>query len=470
MSALSRRSLLLQLAGAGVAAAAAPRRPNFIVILADDLGYGDLGCYGSKTIRTPVLDRMAREGARFTNFYAGAPFCSPTRASLLTGRYPVRAGVPNVLFPTEDTGLPPEEVTFAEMLKPLGYATACVGKWRLGNLPPFRAHRQGFDFFYGLPYANDSRKQLPGEPFRPVLSPEELPLMEDDKVIEAPVNQHTLTARYTDRALRFIRDNRDRPFALYLSHTGPHTPLYADRAREGQSAGGLYGDVVEEIDRSTGRVLDALRDLGLDRNTAVVFVSDNGPRPSGKDPREAGGSTGGLRGGKGLTWEGGIRVPAIFRWPGAIRAGVDVAQVASTMDLLPTLAEWSGAPLPRRTIDGASLAGVLAGRAQAQPDRLFCYYFGAQLQAVRLGKWKLLLAIDRYPEKPSSIWYRDEKIFHRHYRLMPKPQLYDLEADPVETHDIAAAHAGVVQRLSRMAADFDAKLQRDKSPVPHLAG
>ena len=228
----------------------ASRKPNFIVILADDLAsYGDLGCYGSRTIKTPNLDRMAREGIRFTNFYAAAPFCSPTRASVLTGRYPVRAGVPNVLFPTENTGLPPEEVTFAELLKPRGYATACVGKWHLGSLPPFRAHRQGFDFFYGLPYANDSRKQMPDEPFRPVLAPDELPLMENDTVIEAPVDQtHADGALHRAGAALRFGDSRDRPFALYFAHTAPHTPLYAAVEREGKSAAGLYGDAVEEID------------------------------------------------------------------------------------------------------------------------------------------------------------------------------------------------------------------------------
>jgi arylsulfatase A len=443
-----------------------PRRPNFVIILADDMGYGDLGCYGSQMIRTPNLDRMAQEGVRFTNFYAGAPFCSPTRASLLTGRYPVRSGVPNVLFPTERTGLPPEEITFAELLKPLGYATACVGKWHLGNLPQFRAHRQGFDFFYGLPYANDSRKQRAGEPFMPVLAAEELPLMENDTVLEAPVNQHTLTSRYTERALRFIRESKDRPFTLYLAHTAPHTPLYAAVEREGKSAAGLYGDCVEEIDWSTGRILDTLHETGLDRNTLVLFMSDNGPRASGKDPRDGGGFAGSLRGRKGSTWEGGMRVPAIAWWPGRIAPQREIQKVASTMDVFPTMAKLAGAALPRdRVIDGNSLDHLLTSNMQGPAkDRLFCYYFGAQLQALRLGRWKLMLQITEYPERPPSIWYRDERVFWNHYRLMPQPQLFDLEVDPGEKNDLAAKHPDFVGRLSDMARKFDAALQFNKRP------
>lgn len=440
----------------------AERAPNFVIILADDLGYGDLGCYGAQAIRTPNLDRMAAEGVRFTNFYAAAPFCSPSRASLLTGRYPVRAGVPNVLFPTEKTGLPPEEITIAELLKPLGYSTACVGKWHLGHRPMFRAHRQGFDFFYGLPYSNDSHKRRDNESGAPVYADEELPLMENDKVLEAPVDQHTLTERYTDRALRFIRESRDRPFLLYLAHTAPHTPLYASREREGRSAAGLYGDCVEEIDWSTGRILDTLRELGLDHNTFVLFSSDNGPRRSGQDPREGGGSTGGLRGYKGTTWEGGMRVPAVAWWPGRIPARRETAEVASLLDVFPTIAKFAGASLPSdRVIDGISLDGLLTSNTPLK-ERLFCYYFGAQLQAVRLGHWKLMLKILSYPEKPPSIWYRDDRVFRSHYRLFPHPQLFDLATDPSESKDFAPKYPDVVARLTEAARKFDAELQRDK--------
>lgn len=444
MPSSSRRQFLAQ--WTALAAAAPARLPNFVILLADDLGYGDLGCFGSQTLRTPNLDRMAGEGMRFTNFYAAAPFCSPTRASLLTGRYPVRAGVPNVLFPTERTGLPQSELTIAKLLKPLGYATACIGKWHLGNLPEFRAHRHGFDFFYGLPYANDSRKQLEGEPFRPVLAREELPLMENDDVVEAPVNQHTLTTRYTERAMQFLRQNNSKPFLLYLPYTAPHTPLYAATAREGISKAGIYGDSVEEIDWSVGRVFDTLRELQLDRNTLVFFTSDNGPRASGPGPRDGGGSTGGLRGRKGTTWEGGMRVPAILWWPGKIAAGVESAAVASTNDLFPTIAHFAGVKLPRgRVIDGRPLHPAPA------KDALFCYYFGAQLQAVRMGRWKLLLEIKEYPPRPLSIWYADQRIFHQHYRLMPKAQLYDLHNDPGEKADVAESHPAIVRKLTQMA-------------------
>jgi len=455
---MTRREFLLCSSGALGSA----RRPNFVIILADDLGYGDLGCYGARAICTPNLDRMAAEGVRFTDFYAAAPLCSPSRASLLTGRYPVRAGVPNVLFPTENTGLPPDEITIAELLKPLGYATGCVGKWHLGHRPPFRAHRQGFDFFYGLPYSNDSRKRRENESGAPVYADEELPLMENDRILEAPVDQHTLTTRYTERALAFIRESKNRPFLLYLAHTAPHTPLHAAREREGKSKAGIYGDCVEEIDWSTGRVLDTLRELGLDRYTLVLFFSDNGPRRSGGDPREGGGSTGGLRGWKGTTWEGGMRVPALAWWPGQIAPRRETAEVASLLDVFPTIARLAGAPLPRdRVIDGRSLDQLLM-RGTRLKDRLFCYYFGTQLQAVRLGRWKLMLQIDSYPEKPRSIWYRDDKVFRAHYRLFPHPQLFDLSADPGEQNDLAAKHPEIVARLTAAARKFDAELQRDK--------
>jgi arylsulfatase A len=473
---LNRRDFLMGLTSAARAAAVPARRPNFIVILADDLGYADLSCYGSRTIRTPRIDRMAREGARFTNFYAGAPLCSPTRASILTGRYPVRAGVPNVLFPTETTGLPAEEITFAELLKPLGYATGCIGKWHLGHLQPFLPHRQGFDFFYGLPYSNDSRKIKPGEVIEggaPVFSYDDLPLMENDVIIEVPVDQHSLTRRYTERAVRFIRESKDKPFALYLAHTAPHTPLYAARDREGKSSGGIYGDCVEEMDWSTGQILDTLREQGLDGTTFVIFCSDNGPRNSGADPRQGGGSTGVLRGRKGTTWEGGVRVPAIVRWPGHIVAGRDIGEIACTMDVFPTIAKLSAATIPAdRVIDGMSLADALtSGTQPALKDRGFCYYFGAQLQAVRVGKWKLFLKITEYPDKPPSLWYRgdvNDKVFRNHYRLMAEPQLYDLDADPGEKGNVAAAHPDLVRQLTERARAFDAALQRDKRPQVFL--
>ena len=254
-------------------------RPNFIIILADDLGYGDLACYGSKSIATPRLDRMAAEGVRLTDFVVSAPICSPSRASLLTGRYAQRAGLPFVLFPTEPKGLAPEELTLAELLKSRGYATACIGKWHLGFLPPFRPSRQGFDSFFGLPYSNDSALQPPAQPFNPVLAPVELPLYRGDQILEAPVDQPSLTERYTAEAIQFIRAHQAQPFFLYLPHTFPHRPLFASARFRGHSRAGLYGDTVEAIDWSTGQILDTLKDLGLDERTFVFFTSDNGPLP-----------------------------------------------------------------------------------------------------------------------------------------------------------------------------------------------
>ncbi|MBT4816137.1 MAG: sulfatase-like hydrolase/transferase, partial [Lentisphaerae bacterium] len=292
-------------------------RPNIVIIFADDLGYGDLSCYGSETIATPNLDRLASEGLRFTNFYATAPFCSPSRASMLTGRYPCRTGVPLVLFPLEKTGLPAEEVTIADLMKEEGYATICIGKWHLGTEPQFHPTNHGFDEWYGLPYSNDMMIWDGEEPFRAQHAQQELPLLNCREpigtIVEAPVDQTSLTKRYTDRAIRFIEDSRDSPFFLYFAHTFPHSPQYASPEFDGKSRGGIYGDTVEELDWSVGRIVETLRRLDLDRNTLVFFTSDNGPSPGnpkrivdGK-PRYSGGSAGPLRGRKGLTWEGGMR-------------------------------------------------------------------------------------------------------------------------------------------------------------------
>jgi arylsulfatase A-like enzyme len=463
------RALLL---GLFLGAIAAAQRPNFILILADDLGYGDLTSYGSQAIRTPRLDRMAREGVRFTSFYAGAPFCSPSRASLLTGRYPIRAGVPNVLFPTETTGLPPSEITIAEMLKPAGYATGAIGKWHLGYPKELRAQRQGFDFFYGLPYSNDMEKQRKDEPFRAQDAHWELPLLHDDEILEAPVEQHTLTERYTRRAMDFIRTNRDRPFFLYLPHTFPHSPLYAAKEREGRSPHGLYADVVEELDASTGRILDLLAEFGIDERTLVVFTSDNGSHETRPGPnsrfgdRSAGGDNGPLKGRKGNTFEGGVRVPGIFWMPGRIRGGRTSDAVATAMDILPTIAEMAGVEPPRgRVIDGSSLASFLL-RNEAIRDRPYFYYFGGQLQAVRIGPWKLFVEIDEYPERPSSLWYQlQPELFERHYRLQPEPALYNLDDDIGESKDVAAEHLDVVERLTKAARNFDAELQKNKAEM-----
>lgn len=458
-----------------VSALASPaEQPNFVVIFADDLGYGDLAVYGAETIRTPNLDRMAAEGMRFTDFYATAPFCSPSRASLLTGRYPVRAGVPYVLFPTELTGLPPAEITIAEILSDKGYATAAIGKWHLGWPKPFRAQRHGFDFFYGLPYSNDMLKWEPDSVLRPQHAFWDLPLLDNDEIVEAPVNQHTLTRRYTERAVRFIEDSRNRPFFLYLPHTFPHNPQYASEDFEGRSPHGLYADTVEELDWSVGEVLQTLRDLKLDEKTLVVFTSDNGPTRGGGrwGNRNGGGSAGGLRGNKGTTFEGGMREPGIFRWPGKIDAGTETSQPASILDLLPTLAGLANADVPDdRVLDGRSIADVLLGETEALPQEPFFYYFGTQLQAVRLGKWKLFLRRTQPAEQSASLWYlQNPELFERHHRMRQEPELYDLDADRGETRNLASERPEIVERLDRIASRFDEKMQRDKRRPFYLDG
>lgn len=441
-------------------AAALTAPPNFIILLADDLGYGDLSCYGSKSISTPRLDQMAREGIRFTDFHVTASICSPSRASILTGRYPKRCGMPFVLFPTEKKGLPSSEITIAEMLKSRGYATACIGKWHLGTLPQFLPRKQGFDYFFGLPYSNDSSKAEPGEPFHPVHAPVELPLMRNEKTLEAPVNQETLTERYTDEAIKFIRQHKTQPFFLYLPHTFPHKPLYASEKFRGQSKGGLYGDTVECVDWSVGQILDELKKLQLDENTLVVFTSDNGPSPSGKEfgpDRGGGGSGGNFRGMKFTSYEGGFREPMIARWPGKIPAGKVCDELATSMDFFPTFAKLAGIELPKdRVIDGKNIWPLLFSEPNAHsPHENFFYYLDTQLQAVRSGNWKLFL-VQTKQHHPDTIFYvGNPKPMTKHFPIREKPELYDLSADPGEKHEVAVEHPDVVQRLKKLGEDFD---------------
>lgn len=482
---LGRRLALLLCCAVALAGAASTQGaqlpPNLVILLADDLGYGDLGCYGSQTIATPRLDRMAAEGMRFTDFQVAAPFCSPSRAALLTGRLPARCGLPYVLFPAEHTGLPPAEITFAELLKPRGYATACIGKWHLGWDQPFRPQRQGFDVYYGLPYSNDSNEWPMGEPFMQVFGLEPLPLMDGDRVIEAPVDQSTLTKRYTEQAVRFIRQNRAHPFLLYLPHTMPHIPQYASPPFAGKSKAGLYGDAVEEVDWSTGVILDTLRELKLAERTLVIFTSDNGaPRIPANRPQKGrfgergnGGDNGPLRAGKGTTYEGGVRVPAIAWWPGTVAAGTTVNELTSTLDLFPTLAHLAGAALPAdRVHDGRDISPLLRGATQPMESRPLFHYFGVQLQAVRQGDWKLFIPIDAYPNpRPKSLWFDHQpQLFERQHRLWPKPVLYNLREDIGETRDVAAAHPEIVERLTRAAREHDVALQQDKRPMLFIAG
>jgi arylsulfatase A-like enzyme len=423
--------------------------PNIVIILADDMGYGDLGSFGNPNIRTPHLDHMVAEGQKWTNFYV-QPVCSPSRAALLTGRLPIRSGMygtpsgtaPKVFMDNAAQGLPLEEITIAELLRPRGYATAIVGKWHLGHLPQFLPMAQGFDYWFGLPFSHDMRMTVPRDKglnteayYHPKPEYWDVPLMRNGEVIERPVDHRTLTRRYTDEAIRFIQDHRGGPFFLYLAHSLPHIPLARSAEFEGHSAAGIYGDVIEELDASTGRILDALKAAGLDRNTLVVFTSDNGPwLPFGAH----GGSAGPLREGKGTTWEGGVRTPAIFWWPGTVAPKV-VTEVASAMDLFVTAGTLAGATLPSdRPIDGVDLAPALTGHGPV-PSRTLFYYADRELRAVRKGPWKAHFIT-------SGAYAQGEP-----RREHDPPLLFNLADDPGEHRDVAALHPDVVADLVREA-------------------
>ncbi len=362
------------------------RPPNFVIIFTDDQGYGDVGVYGATSFRTPNLDRMAAEGVRFTDFYVAAPVCTPSRAALLTGSHPVRVGLGHrVLFPYSDTGLHSDEITIAEILKERGYATGIIGKWHLGHHRKFLPTSQGFDHYFGIPYSND----MGNHNYRreKMISPP-LPILRNEARVEQHPDQAQLTRRYTREAVRFIRDHKDEPFFLYLPHSMPHRPLAASARFQGRSALGLYGDVIEEIDWSVGEVLEALREAGIDEHTLVIFTTDNGatiqpwPRRGYRS-----GSNGPLRGGKNTTWEGGMRVPCIMRWPGKIPAGRVQTELATAMDFLPTAANLAGAAMPTdRVLDGKDIWPLMSMQAGAEtPHEAFSFYRDERLQAVRSG-------------------------------------------------------------------------------------
>ncbi|MFQ6036961.1 MAG: sulfatase-like hydrolase/transferase [Sedimentisphaerales bacterium] len=406
-------------------------RPNFIIIVTDDQGYQDVGCFGSPLIRTPNLDRMAAEGMRFTDFYVAAAVCSPSRAALLTGCYPPRVSITKVLFPKDDIGLNVAELTIADILKARGYLCACVGKWHLGHLPEFLPSQQGFDYYFGLPYSNDMRPEN-NKKYPP------LPLIQNTKVIEENPDQSQLTQRYTKEAIKFITENKDWPFFVYLAHTMPHVPLHVSEKFKGRSRRGLYGDVIEEIDWSVGRILKTLKRLGIDEKTLVLFTSDNGPWLS---KGENGGSALPLRAGKGTTYEGGMRVPCIVRWPGKIPAGAVCYELCATIDLLPTFAKLAGAKVPSdRVIDGKDIWPLMSGKPGAKsPHKAFYYYKGSSLQAVRCGRWKL--------------------------RRVKQPELYDLEVDISEKHNLACERLEIVKRLTDMMERFDRQLKANSRPA-----
>lgn len=406
-------------------------QPNYIVIFCDDLGYGDLGCYGSEKIRTPHIDKLAEEGMRFTQFYSSSPVCTPSRASLMTGCYPRRVGMHEdytghwVLIPGSTRGLHPSEVTVAESLKAVGYATACIGKWHLGDQPEHLPTSHGFDYYFGIPYSNDMASARRGDP--------PLPLVEGTKVIEAPVDQTTLTGKYTKQAIKFIEENKEKPFFLYLPHTFPHLPLFASEKFKGKSANGRYGDSVEEIDWSTGEIMKCLERHGLDGNTLVLFTSDNGS--NGRN----GGSNKPLAGAKGSTMEGGMRVPMIMRWSGKIKPGSVCDQMATMMDVLPTFSELSESPMPARKIDGHSFTHLIFQEPNAKTKyKEFYYYRRRQLQAIRVGDWKYHLPLAKtFPAWTSPTVEGKGR----------NGKLVNLKDDLKEKKDISKANPEIIRRI-----------------------
>ncbi len=427
--------------------------PNFVLIFTDDQGYADVGCFGAKGFETPNLDRMAAEGKRFTNFYVAQAVCSASRAGLLTGCYPNRVSILGALMPQSKIGINSKEETIAEILKKKGYAAGIFGKWHLGHHREFLPLQHGFDEYLGLPYSNDmwpfKYDCTPApEDYRKAKHPP-LPLIDGNEKtaeIKSQKDQDTLTTHYTERAVKFIEKNKDRPFFLYVPHTMPHTPLGVSDKFRGKSKQGKYGDVIMEIDWSVGEILNTLKKNGLEDNTLVIFTSDNGPWMNfGKH----GGSALPLREGKGTSWEGGVREPCIMRWPGHIPAGTVCNKMAATMDILPTLAAIAGAPLPQQKIDGVNILPLLQGEKEASPRNHLYYYYGKQLQCVREGKWKL-----HFPHS-----YRSYQGVEPGKDGLPGPyargktglELYDLENDISEKINLVEKYPEVVNRLQALA-------------------
>jgi arylsulfatase A len=431
-----------------------PAKPNFIIINIDDMGYADIGPFGSTLNRTPPLDRMAKEGRKLTSFYA-APVCSPSRASLMTGSYAKRAlPIPHVLFPDNAEGLSPKEITVAEVLKDAGYATAIVGKWHLGDQPEFLPNQQGFDLHFGLPYSNDMGPAADGVksdlgkplPAREKKGQPPLPLLRNGKVVKRvlPDDQQSIVKDYTVEAVKFLTENKTKPFLLYLAHNAIHFPIYPGKDWAGKSPNGIVSDWIEEVDWSVGRILDTVRDQGLASRTMVIFTSDNGgTQRSVNTP---------LRGHKGSTLEGGMRVPTLAWWPGQIPAGTETDAIAGMIDILPTFAALSGGTLPTdRKLDGANLWPHLSGEMVATPAHdTFFYYYGARLEAVRQGDWKLHL----FEPNPAA-----------KNKPLPAQKLYNLKADIGEAHDVAAANPEVVARLQTLVATMKDDLGLD-GPAP----
>ncbi len=422
--------------------------PNVIVIFMDDMGFGDLSSFGHPTIETPNLDRMAREGQKWTNFYTACSVCSPSRGALLTGRYPIRIGLgptedsKRVFFPNSIGGLPASEITIAEMLKDKGYATGIVGKWHLGHLPQYLPTTQGFDSYFGIPYSNDM-DAVGGWKISTFFEPPNInnwnvPLMRNTEIIERPADQTTITKRYTEEAVSFIKQNKDNPFFLYFPHSMVHTPLFASEKFLNTSPRGFYGDVMSEVDWSVGQVIKTLEELKLDKNTLVVFTSDNGPWLI---MREHGGSSGLLADGKGTTWEGGMRVPGIFYMPGTVQSGT-ITDLGSTLDLLPTIAGLTGAKVPDdRPMDGFNLMPVLTKKEKSARDHLI-YYRLQDIYAVRKGDYKAHFITE-------TCYALDSKRTE-----LEEPILFNVNHDPSEKYDHAKDEPEKLAELVALADKY----------------
>jgi len=445
--------LSLLIAACPAISAAADPKPNIVIIFIDDMGYADIGAFGATKQKTPNLDKMAKEGMKLTSFYA-APVCSVSRAQLLTGCYGPRIDVPSVYFPGSPDGLNPNEITIAERLKDLGYATACIGKWHVGDQPEFLPTNQGFDHYFGIPYSNDMQK-VSAETGKRVT-----PLLRDDKVAELLTDeqQSRIVEQYTDEAVRFITENKDKPFFLYLPHTAIHTPIVPGEAFRGKSDNGQVGDWIEELDWSTGRILDTLKELNLDSNTLVIFTSDNGPWLI---KEEDSGSALPLRGGKGSTWEGGVRVPTIARWPGKIEPDTTVDTVTATIDLLPTAVALAGGSIPEQPIiDGRDISPILLGETTEAPREAQYYFLRFELKAVRQGPWKLALS----PQKETM--GRGIKPDAQ----TKEPRLYNLDEEIGEKTNVAKQHPEIVAKLTALAEKMNAEIGGKTPAVRRPAG